>query len=61
MAITRATCEMLAPEVNHFSPLRIHVEPFWTAVVCIPVASAPAARSVIEKQILMSPFTSGTR
>ena len=52
---------MLAPLVNHFSPLSTQSSPSRTAVVCIPVASAPAARSVIEKQIRMSPLTSGTR
>ncbi len=52
---------MLAPEVNHFSPLITQLDPCWTAAVAIPVASAPAAFSVIAKQIRMSPLTSGTR
>jgi hypothetical protein len=60
-AITSANCEMLAPEVNHFSPLRIQFDPTGTAVVCMPVASAPAAFSVMAKQTRRSPLTSGTR
>ncbi len=52
---------MLAPLENHFSPFSTQWSPSRTAVVCIPVASAPAAFSVIEKQIRMSPSTSGTR
>ena len=52
---------MLALLLNHFSPLRIQSSPSRTAVVRMPVASEPAARSVIEKQIRRSPLTSGTR
>ena len=52
---------MLAPLENHFSPFRTQWSPSRTAVVCMPVASAPAAFSVIEKQIRMSPATSGSR
>jgi hydroxyethylthiazole kinase-like uncharacterized protein yjeF len=35
--------------------------PSFTAVVCMPVASAPAVFSVIEKQMRLSPLSSGLR
>ena len=52
---------MLALLLNHFSPLSTQSSPSRTAVVRMPVQTKPAARSVIEKQILRSPLTSGTR
>lgn len=44
-----------------FSPFSTQSSPSRTAVVRMPVASESAARSVIEKQILFSALTSGTR
>ena len=39
---------MLALLLNHFSPLSTQSSPSRTALVRMPVASEPAARSVIE-------------
>src|SRR3979490_2771573 len=74
LAITSAMSATLADDENHFSPLsaalaedetpfsplRMYFSlPSFAAVVCMPVASAPAAFSVIEKQMRLSPFNSG--
>ena len=60
-AITSARSDIDALDENHFSPLSTQSSPSCTASVRMPVASAPAARSVIEKQIRRSPLISGTR
>src|ERR1700730_2916977 len=59
-AITSAISATLAEEEDHFSPFNMEFSlPSFTAEVCMPVTSAPAAFSVIEKQIRLSPFNSG--
>src|SRR5215213_9145433 len=46
-------------ELNHLCPLMTHSSPSSTAWVVSSVGSAPAPGSVIEKQLRISPASSG--
>ena len=60
--IAIATSAPTAPEVNHLCPLMTHSPPSRTAWVWSVVGSEPeTSGSVIEKQLRISPSSSGLR